>query len=425
MARNRWGAALALALAFAVGGLAGCGDDDCKDCSSDAGNDAGADASDTDTGGDAGADGGDTDADAGPKAMLIVAAADWTATGGGIYAIDPSTHEVTDLGVATGTDAVVRCQDGNVFVLDRFFPNPPDVTENRLVHLAGPDLAVRGELALGLYANLQGAAMRGTDIYVTAFGSGMLDLVDTTTEPYSLAKTIDLTSFATGKDDDGNPDPGPVAIVGDRLFVGLGHEKEYKATPYATIAVYDTVGEDLVDMDGSRDGVQGIELAGTHVFDNALVASGGRLLFNAGGNSSWAGGWDDGAIQAVDLASGEDLGPVATEEEIGGNVLSWALVSQDTLWAVVNRPDTGDGASDALVEIDVSDDPPAVTVVHEAAADALWHVAAAPDGGKVFLADHTAGAQTLRVFDSAGRDQIAEIALPAPANSLCFVGGGI
>ncbi|MDD5306049.1 MAG: hypothetical protein PHU25_01895 [Deltaproteobacteria bacterium] len=418
MTQRHWGALLAAACA--VGGPLGCGSGDDANSEADA---AGTD-TETDVGADGGGDGGDTDT-GDDRITLVVAAADWSGTGGGVYAVDPETYEVTDLGVATGTDAVVRCQGENAFVLDRYFPTPPDATENRLVHLAGPDLAVQGELALGLYANLHGAVMYGTHVYVTAFGSGMLDRVDTTTEPYGLAETIDLTAFAAGKDDDGNPDPGPVAIAGDRLFVGLGHEKEYKATPFATIAVYDPVNGSLVDMDDGLNGVQGIEVEGTHIFDNALVVRGARLLFNASGDSSWAGGYDDGAIDAVDLASGQDLGPLVTETEASGNIFSWTFVADDRLWAVVNRPDTGDGASDALVDIDLAADPPSVTVVHEAAADSLWHLAATPGGDKVFLADRTADAETLRVFDTASRSPITEIELPAPANSQCFVGQAI
>jgi len=132
---------------------------------------------------------------------------------------------------------------------------------------------------------------------------------------------IDLSGFA---DADGLPEPAQMALVGNRLFVGiqrLDRENFWNPAGESYLAVIDTQTDALIDVDPTSDGVQGIELASTNPGD-ILILGDQLVIAEVGGYVELEGG-----IEVIDTNSLSSRGLVVTEEALGGQIGEIAMVS--------------------------------------------------------------------------------------------------
>lgn len=132
---------------------------------------------------------------------------------------------------------------------------------------------------------------------------------------------IDLSSFADG---DGLPELAQMALIGDRLFVGvqrLDRENFWGPTGDSYLAVVDTQTDALVDVDPGTDGIQGIKLTSTN--PGTIVAVGDRLIVGqVGGYVELEGG-----IEVIDASTYVSQGLLVTEAALGGQLDNFAMVS--------------------------------------------------------------------------------------------------
>jgi len=132
---------------------------------------------------------------------------------------------------------------------------------------------------------------------------------------------IDLSGFA---DADGLSEPAQMALVGDRLFVGiqrLDRDNFWNPAGQSYLAVIDTQTDALIDVDPATDGVQGIELASTNPGD-ILVLGDQLVIAEVGGYVELEGG-----IELIDANSFSSQGLVITEEALGGQIGEITMVS--------------------------------------------------------------------------------------------------
>lgn len=289
------------------------------------------------------------------------------------------------------SDAVVRVSGGLAIVLDRFLADD--------VQVLGPKLRPRLRCGTGAGSNPHDVAVLAPGVrgrvrgkaYVTRYGGSDLWIVDPAARGCGRFHTgsIDLGGFA---DADGLPEMDQTALVGTRLFVSLqrlDRQRGFVPTAFSALAVIDTTTDEVI---GS------IRLAGRNAFGDssglAREPGGTRLAISTPGDIYTVG---DGGIQWVDTdtLSVDPAGFFVTEDQLGGNVTDFVLVSATKAYAIVQARNL----QNRLVAFDPSHPDGSVAVLF--ARDAfLPDIALAPDG-KLWIADQSQPGYGLRILDPA------------------------
>ena len=223
------------------------------------------------------------------------------------------------------SDAVVRTRDGLVYVVNRRFADNIQILD------PGSDFKTRLQCSTGNGTNPHDIAFADDGkAYVTLFEERELLIVNPRAQPDCrdfVRGTIDLGGLA---DADGIPDMDLMAVVGDRLYVAMQRLDINSVLRLpagkGALAVIDTTSDTLVDT---------IELTGENPFaaTKGLPVRGGKLYVAQAGRF----GVMDGGIERVDLASGQPEGFFVTEEDLGGDVTDFVLVSEHLAYAIVSR----------------------------------------------------------------------------------------
>ncbi len=151
-------------------------------------------------------------------------------TSGVLSAVDVAGRSVTTNVVAgvASTDPVLRYYNGKLYVINRFGADNITVVDpstNQLIE----------QISTGSGTNPQDVAVKGNKIYVAALGSGDIIILDES-NPSATPATIDISSYDT----DGIPDASSMYLVGDNLFVSLGHLDLCFSSTDGTVLVIDT-----------------------------------------------------------------------------------------------------------------------------------------------------------------------------------------
>ncbi len=243
----------------------------------------------------------------------------------GSTAFLPAGASTADIDLLTiHSDASARYRNGRVYVLNRLGQ------DNVLVLDADDWRKPITQFSVGNGMNPHDIAFAGpSKAYISRYGSVSVLIVDPR-DGTELGE-IDLSGFA---DADGLPEMSQMAMIGSRLYVAcqrLDRDGGFEPVSPSVLAVIDTETDALVDMDSSRDGVQGWELSATN--PNSLIAVGGNQLF-----VSMTGSFGDmtGGIEILDVADGNTRGLVLTETELGGDLNWLELVSNVKGFVVVS-----------------------------------------------------------------------------------------
>jgi hypothetical protein len=323
-----------------------------------------------------------------------------------VVATDFETGGLATVGVATPrrvhrlrtdvfSDAVVRVTGGLTVVLNRFLADNVQVLTPKL----------RTRLQCGTVAGsnphdivVAEPGRRGAGpgkAYVTRYGAQELWIVDPAARGCRRFKrgTIDLSPWA---DPDGLPEMDQMALVGARLFVTvqrLDRGRGFAPTGSSRLLVIDT----------ASDAVTGeIVLAGRNAFGDAsgIVRDPvtGRLAVSTPGDLYTVG---DGGIQWVDpeTMTADPAGFFVTEDQLGGNITDFVVLSSTKAYAIVQRQDL----RNALVVFDPTNPAAARTLFTREAF--LPDIALAPDG-MLWLADQSRPGYGIRIIDPAIDDFI-------------------
>ncbi len=279
-------------------------------------------------------------------------------------------------------DAVIRTAGAQLVVVNRFLGDNVQVLD--------PTRGFRTRLqcSTGVGSNPHDLAAVAPDkAYVTRYGRPELWVVDPAATNCNRFRrgAIDLSAFA---DADGLPEMSQMAVAAGRLFVSV--QRLDRARGFAP-----TGPSRLVVIDPATDAVVGsVQLTGANAFGDASGIARepgtGRLVIATPGDLYRVG---DGGLERVDpdalLSEGRFF---VTEDELGGNVTDFVLVSATQGYAVVQARDL----RNRLVAFDPSGArPPRDVLVREGF---LPDIALGPDGF-LWIADMSQPAPGLRRLD--------------------------
>ncbi len=337
-----------LVLSVALG-LAGCGDDASPmDSGADGATpDGGMDAGDLDAGptdaGDLDAaptDAGDLDAttaDAGPvgcvPSQVLAITSDYIAGAEGTL-FDPMMGSSMSLGMLADQDTAPAFAGCRAYLLERSI--------GHLIALDGVTTTVDVDLNESgvtdpYAANPQAViAISDTEIWVPLSGRNVIVRVDPTLGAASaVLGELDLSAYVDAADTDGLVEPTSALVLGDRVYLGLS--RYYFDASYgihfdagSLIAVFDVGTAAPIDMDDSVTGIQGIPVGDNPWRGMAYDADSNQLWVGAAGDSFAL----DGAIEAIDLATGASAGALLTETTLGAELNGFAAVSPTRVYVL-------------------------------------------------------------------------------------------
>jgi len=314
-------------------------------------------------------------------------------------------HRVGHPGTPIHADAVVRVEDGRVYVVNRFLGDNLQVLD--------PQRGMRTLLqcSTGPGSNPHDVAVVAPDkAYVTRYDRAELWIVDPSATSCAgfLRGAIDLAPWG---DADGLPEMDQMALVGDQLFVSLERLDRNRQFAPAGRSV-------LVVIDTTADQVTGeIELSGANAFaETAGIArdpSTGDLLVAEAGNIYQVG---DGGIERVDPVARAARGFFVSEDDLGGSVTDFVVVSGTKGYAIVLDA----ALRNLLVAFDPSRQQPSRRLLSRT--EFLPDIALAPDG-MLWLADRTLAAPGIRIFSTSDDREVTmrPIDVGLPPFALGFV----
>lgn len=302
-----------------------------------------------------------------------------------------------DLATIPG-DAVGRHHRGLVYIVGRGGSN--------LLQIYDPSdgFTLVREFSLGDGRNPQDIAF-ATDgtAYVSCYDAAVLLRVDT--EAGVVLETYSTAAFA---DADGLPETAWMRAHQGRLYITcqlLDRANWYAPAGPGKLLVFDLE---------TRQWLPAIGLTGADPYTPIRLqhrADGGqRLLVGCVGYYAML----DGGIDVVDPIAGTSEGYLASEVELGGDVLNFVITGGGQLFALISSPTF----TTSLVRWDPAAGQPAVLDQ----SDAYTHADLAFDGDfQLFVADRTAGAGGVRVFDVASGAELTDAPLPTGLPPFQFI----
>jgi len=303
-------------------------------------------------------------------------------TYGGATAVDHDDWSA-DIDAATITsDAIARWHDGLYYVVNR-------VTAN--IQVLDPDqgYATLRQFSVGVGRNPQDIAFASDGTaYVSCYDEAVLLQVDV-----EVGVVLDSWSTAAFADADGIPETAWMQTVGGLLYITcqrLDRDNWWNPAGGSRLIVFDMIAADWLDTDPGTPEIDGILLAGQNPSARLQVSPDRDELLVA-----TTGYWvtPDAGLEAIDLVTFQTSGLQVTEQQLGGEILAFAVLDATHGWCVVSDTSfithlkTFDPAGGA-----------ATTVISAGGYD---HVDVTWDGGdQIYLCDRTVGAAGLRVFDA-------------------------
>jgi DNA-binding beta-propeller fold protein YncE len=318
----------------------------------------------------------------------------------------PRPHTVGHPAAPIHSDAVVRIAGGDVFVVNRYLGDNLQVLDPE------HGLTTKLQCSTGPGSNPHDIAVVGPHkAYVTRYDERELWIVDPAAAScagFHLG-TIDLSPWA---DADGLPEMDQMAVVGGRLFVSLerlDRTRQFAPAGRSRLAVIDTTQDVVVAV---------VELTGANAFgDSSGIVrepETGKLVVSEDGNIMRTG---DGGLERVDPETLVAEGFFLTENELGGNVTDFVLVSPTKGYAIV--------LDDQLRNILLAFDPSRALVTRRLIVNPKYYlpdIALAPDG-TLWVADDSLPAPGIRIFDTGTDSQLTTAAIDVglPPFSLGFL----
>lgn len=282
-------------------------------------------------------------------------------------------------------DAVPRVFRGLVYLVNRFNGDSIQVLDPE------NDFATLSNCTTGGGSNPHDIAVLNDEkAYVTLYGDPHLLIVHP--RPQSdcsdfILGRIDLSSFA---DEDGRPEMDQMTIVHGRLYVTIQRLLNFAPAGPGGVIVIDTASDEVVDE---------IELSGQQPFSvtKGIVVRNNQLLIGQIGNFGVA----DGGIETVELPAGTASGFLITEEELGGDLNDFVIVSDRVGYAIVSAPDF----TTSFVQFD-----PSQGVVTNAILSNVEFLADVElnNRGEMFLLDRSFSAPGVRIFRAASGEELTD-----------------
>ena len=278
------------------------------------------------------------------------------------------------------SDAIVRVFGKLVYVVNRLFADNIQVLD------PANDFATRLQCSTGNGSNPHEIVVLDENkAYVTLYNRTELLIVNPSAAPDCgdfILGSIDLSEFA---DADGIPEMDKMTIVDGRLYVSLQHLDRnttlFSPAEPGALAVIDINTDEPLGV---------IPLTGEQPFGatKGLPVKDGAILVAQVGEF----GVIDGGIERVDVDSGEAQGFFVTEEDLGGDITDFVVVSDQLAYAIVSPPNF----TANLVTFNPTTGSPIATVL---TGDGFTFAdIELNDRGELYLGDRKLTAPGLRVF---------------------------
>lgn len=234
--------------------------------------------------------------------------------------------------------------------------------------------------------------------YVTRYETPWLYEVNPSTG--AIRDSIDLSSFA---DADGIPEMSHVVARGTYLYVSvqrLDRDYYWVPVPPSYLVVIDTDTNEILDVDPTSPGVQGIPLTGTNPFTEMIVDEGAGMIY-VGESGHWC--VDDGGIDRVDAVQMEALGFISTEAELGGDINDFSLAPGGRGYAVVSACEPEWEAYCVSFELSSGN---LIGEVWRPGGFSVADIETHAGSRQLFLCDRTYTAPGVRIFDTTDDHQL-------------------
>lgn len=244
---------------------------------------------------------------------------------GGMARQDAGACETTVLSLPVSGDAVVRSQDGYIFVINRLgYDNITVLTAN---DLETPLI----QFSTGNRSNPQDILLIDHHkAYVTLFEMSGLLIVDPLTGEH--LGSIDLSSVADSSD--GIPEMTDLIRWGDKVLVVCQRLDRNTAmmdpAGPGCMAIIDPATDTIVDADPSTGALDPIWLP----LENPTSWAWNGSCLLVGCTANWS-SYTDGGLVLLDLAGGEEPEVLVTEDELGGN-LTHVAAFEDRVFLIIS-----------------------------------------------------------------------------------------
>lgn len=267
------------------------------------------------------------------------------------------------------------------------------------------------QYSVGNGANPQGMVfLSDRKAYISRYDDAMLWIVDpgaTSAKTFKMGE-VDLSAYA---DSDGLPEMSPMALVGDKLYVGCQRlDRDNGWVPLdAQVVIIDTATDEVTGVIALQKGNP-----------QAMVAYGGKLYVTSGGSL-----FDptDGAIEIMDTTTDTHAGLLLTESDLGGNVGGLLLRSAIKGYVIVGayvQDEDGNWVPNYVVRSFDPSSGAAGTVLP--GAKAATSMALGGDG-VLYVADRSQEQPGIYTYDAEDKLVAGPIATGLPPNALVVVGG--
>lgn len=246
--------------------------------------------------------------------------------------------------------------------------------------------------------------------YVSRYDDAMLWIVDpgaTSAKTFKMGE-VDLSVYADG---DGLPEMAPMALVGDKLYVGCQRiDRDGGWAPLdAQVVIIDTATDEVTGVIALQKGNP-----------QAMVAYGGKLYVTSGGSL-----FDptDGGIEVIDTATDTYAGLRLTESDLGGNVGELLFQSATKGYVIVGayvQDESGNWVPSYVVQ---PFDPSTGTVGAALPGSKAATSIALGGSGVLYVADRSPEQPGIYMYDAEDHLIAGPIATGLPPNALVVVGG--
>ncbi|HVP37692.1 MAG TPA: hypothetical protein VMS93_00765 [Candidatus Saccharimonadales bacterium] len=343
---------------------------------------------------------------AGAATRAVATVTDYGVSGSAadIQATSPWTYRGCVANVCS--DAVVRFYAGRFYVVNRAG------CDNIQVLDPSPAWHTAQQFTVGAGSNPHDIAFASaTKAYVTRYDSADLWIVNPQTGAHT--GTLSLAAFA---DADGIPEMDRAAVVGPRLFVTLqllDRANFYAPTGPGKVVVIDTGADTVIDADPATPGRQAVTLTGANPNTTLQFNPADRRLY-VGETGNY--GVADGGIEPLDPVTLQPGGFAVREDSLRGDVGEFRFTGGGQGYAIVSDA----SFNTSLVRFDLATHRRTGTVY--APSGFVLADLAADDLGQVWVADRTATAPGVRVFDAAtgAQETSSAVALCLPPFGLAL-----
>ncbi len=254
--------------------------------------------------------------------QIVVTTTDFSS--GSFSSLDLGTNAATNDHLTIHSDAMVRTYQDKVYIINR-------LGQDNMIVLHKDNLATPlTQFSTGNGTNPHDMAfVSESKAYISRYGHIQLLIVNPATGD-SLG-VVDLSAFA---DSDGFPEMSQLALYNNHLFVAcqrLDQNNGFVPTDFSVLVVIDVTTDQVVDVDASVAGTQGIVMSGKN--PSGASQRGDKWIL---GTVNTFSDLTDGGIEVIDLANLESEGIVIGEGALGGNLNSLAMSSDNRGYVVVS-----------------------------------------------------------------------------------------